>query len=102
MMFQRILVPLDGSARAERALSVAARMARASGGSIVLLRIVGLPAAYGIGMYGAYGAPSPVLAQDMLDTQTARAEAYLATIPQLEVLRGIKTAAKTIIGAAAP
>ena len=31
-MFQRILVPLDGSQRAERALSVAARVARASNG----------------------------------------------------------------------
>ncbi|HET8851449.1 MAG TPA: universal stress protein [Ktedonobacteraceae bacterium] len=29
-MFQRILVPLDGSQRAERALSVAARIARAT------------------------------------------------------------------------
>ncbi len=100
-MFQRILVPLDGSARAERALSVAARMARASGGSIVLLRVVGLPTDYGMGMYGAYGAQPPVLTQDMLDTQKARAEAYLATIPPLEVLRGIKTEAKTIIGAPA-
>ncbi len=33
-MFQRILVPLDGSLRAERALPVAARIARASAGSI--------------------------------------------------------------------
>lgn len=29
-MFQRILVPLDGSQRTERALSVAARIARAT------------------------------------------------------------------------
>jgi len=85
-MFQRILVPLDGSARAERALSVAARTARASGGSIVLLRVVGLPADYGLGMFGAYGAQSPVLTQDMLDTQKARAEVYLAKIPNLEEL----------------
>ncbi len=31
-MFQRILVPLDGSARAEQALPSAARLVRASGG----------------------------------------------------------------------
>lgn len=99
-MFQRILVPLDGSTRAERALSVAARVARASGGSIVLLQVVGLPADHGMGMFGAYGAQSPVLAQDILDTQIARAEAYLATIAPLEVLRGIKTEPKTIIGVA--
>jgi len=37
-MFQHILVPLDGSERAERALPGAARIARATGGSITLLR----------------------------------------------------------------
>jgi nucleotide-binding universal stress UspA family protein len=40
VMFQRILVPLDGSSRAERALPVAALLARASRGSVVLLRVV--------------------------------------------------------------
>jgi nucleotide-binding universal stress UspA family protein len=39
-MFRRILVPLDGTARAEQALPVAARLARASGGTVVLLRVV--------------------------------------------------------------
>jgi len=39
-MFQRILVPLDGSSLAEQALPVAACLARASHGSIVLVRAV--------------------------------------------------------------
>jgi nucleotide-binding universal stress UspA family protein len=39
-MFRRILVPLDGSSRAERALPVAALLARASQGSVVLIRVV--------------------------------------------------------------
>src|SRR5436305_12699455 len=39
-MFKRILVPLDGSGRAEQALPIAARLARASGGSIFLVRVV--------------------------------------------------------------
>jgi len=42
-MFQRILVPLDGSPQAERALPVATRLAQASGGSITLLRVVTHP-----------------------------------------------------------
>lgn len=51
-MFTRILVPLDGSARAERALPIAARIARASTANpapcIVLVRAVPIPVTYGI------------------------------------------------------
>jgi nucleotide-binding universal stress UspA family protein len=39
-MFSRILVPLDGSERAVRALPVAARLARASGGALVLTQVL--------------------------------------------------------------
>ncbi|WP_201384564.1 universal stress protein [Ktedonobacter sp. SOSP1-85] len=39
-MFKRILVPLDGSPRAERALPLAKRIARATRGSIVLVYVV--------------------------------------------------------------
>ncbi|HVB22797.1 MAG TPA: universal stress protein [Ktedonobacteraceae bacterium] len=39
-MFQRILIPLDGSRRAEEAIPVAARIARSTGGTIVLARAV--------------------------------------------------------------
>ena len=46
-MFKRILVPLDGSARAESAIAVAARVARAYGASIILLRIAETPVEYG-------------------------------------------------------
>ncbi len=46
IMLKRILVPLDGSKRAEQALPVAARLARASGGAIVLLQAVTGPTAY--------------------------------------------------------
>ena len=47
IMFQQILVPLDGSTLAEQALPVAARLARASGGSIVLVRVAKPPVDYG-------------------------------------------------------
>ncbi len=39
-MFTRIVVPLDGTEHAERALPVAARIARATGGSLFLTRAV--------------------------------------------------------------
>jgi nucleotide-binding universal stress UspA family protein len=39
-MFYHILVPLDGSTRAEAALPVAARLACASSGTLTVLRVV--------------------------------------------------------------
>lgn len=45
-MFQRILVPLDGSERVERAIPVAAHLARIASGSIILVRIVEIPVEY--------------------------------------------------------
>lgn len=39
-MFQRIFVPLDGSPGAERAIPVAARLARRAGGTLVLFHVV--------------------------------------------------------------
>lgn len=39
-MFQRILVPLDGSERAEQAVPIAVRVARATHGSLVLLQVL--------------------------------------------------------------
>jgi nucleotide-binding universal stress UspA family protein len=50
-MFKRILVPLDGSARAEQAIPTAGRIARATGGSVVLLRVTLPPVNYGYGPY---------------------------------------------------
>ena len=39
-MFRHILVPLDGSLQAERALPLAARLARASDGMLILVRAI--------------------------------------------------------------
>ncbi|GAC1450279.1 MAG: hypothetical protein PVS3B1_37800 [Ktedonobacteraceae bacterium] len=41
-MFKRILVPLDGSKRAERALPIAARIAREANGTVILARVVSI------------------------------------------------------------
>lgn len=70
-MLKRILVPLDGSARAERALPVAARLARAAGGSLVLCRVVPLPGTYG----ALYSGVS--ISQTLLNDEIARARTYL-------------------------
>src|SRR3954464_11812799 len=49
VMFTRILVPLDGSLRSERALPVAARVARATGAAVTLARVIGQPTTFGPG-----------------------------------------------------
>ncbi len=46
-MFQRIVLPLDGSRRAEAAIPVAARLARAAHGTVILMRAVEPLTAYG-------------------------------------------------------
>lgn len=70
-MYKRILVPLDGSALAEAALSHAVQLAASSGGEIVLLRAVISP--YSI------VAPDLVLAGQSIDQELLeqQAEQYL-------------------------
>lgn len=45
-MFHRLLVSLDGFARAEHAIPVAAHIARTTGSSILFLRVVPFPVEY--------------------------------------------------------
>jgi nucleotide-binding universal stress UspA family protein len=95
-MFKRILVPLDGSPRAEQALPVAARLARASQGSLVLLQVVTPPVDY----WGAL-AEAPTLQQQMVEDSIADAESYLAALAQSEELAGTKIKTEFMYGAAA-
>ncbi len=85
-MFQRILVPLDGSLRAERAIPVAARLARASGGSIILMRVMSKSSSLW---------PSVMLrtslAQRNVDNELAEVEQYLSAIATSPDLEGIPT-----------
>ena len=83
-MFQRIVVPLDGSRRAERAIPVAARIARASGGSVVLLRVVSIATEPWPTMVS-----QPTMRQQAMDAELTEAETYLsevATRPKLDHL----------------
>lgn len=92
-MFRRILVPLDGSERAERALPIAASLARASGGSIVLLRVIPSPIEF---PYQATEAPTST--QEALDVNQARAANYFARITASEMLAGIATTTEVLRG----
>jgi nucleotide-binding universal stress UspA family protein len=94
--FKRVLVPLDGSTRAERAIPVAAHIARATGGSIVLLQATSFPVDYGPDF-----ARNPSYAQTMLDDELATAKKYLTSVGDTEGLAGIKTETEAVIGTAA-
>lgn len=97
-MFQRILVPLDGSEMAERALPVAARIARATGGTIVFVRVVLPPVEF-----GTYSAEHTVaLKPTAFETRLAEAERYLAALTYRDDLVGIKTKTDIVSGAASP
>jgi nucleotide-binding universal stress UspA family protein len=101
-MFQRILVPLDGSKRAECALPVAARIARASQGSIVLLRVVAIPGRYEPYLYGSFLSQSPIFLQEVLDLEIVKAKEYLADVAQLPVLAGLATETEVLSGMTEP
>ena len=92
-MFTRILVPLDGSAPAAEALPVAARIARASRGSIHLLTVVSSPIDYG----GGYDL-DPLLSEQQIETETTVATDYLRTIVALPILDGIQVTTEVAPG----
>jgi nucleotide-binding universal stress UspA family protein len=96
IMYKRILVPLDGSARAERAIPVAARIARTSGGSVILLRVATAPVDTGkYSSTSGYG-------EETVDVDLTGATDYLEHIAGSDELAGINTEVKTFIGAVAP
>jgi nucleotide-binding universal stress UspA family protein len=92
-MFKRILVPLDGSERAERAIPVAARLARATGGSITFLRVVtaAIDAAWSM-------LEAPMLMQLALDTEQARAIDYLTRLATMQELAGVEIHTQVLSG----
>ena len=95
-MFQRILVPLDGSKRAERALPIAARVAHTIGGSIVLVQVVNIPMGYNPAQ-----TQSVAFKQEVLQI-TSEARKYLADVTSSDVLTGIPTEIEVSYGAPAP
>jgi nucleotide-binding universal stress UspA family protein len=85
-MFRRILVPLDGSTRAEVALPVAARLAQAAGGTVVLLRVVNP-----LSELAAYYPPFDAELGKMLDAEVMTAQTYLENLVQRESLTTVRT-----------
>jgi len=92
-MFERILVPLDGSPRAEQALPVAARIARASGGSVILLQVVSPPIDYGGGL-----TQTPLMTEEVIETELAISSSYLDRVAKARELAEIETTTEVMFG----
>jgi nucleotide-binding universal stress UspA family protein len=91
-MFQRILVPLDGSLRAERALPIAARIARHTSGTVHLIQVINPQIDYSGGL-----APAPLLSEQVIEMEMTEASRYLQSISTLQ-LSGIATTTEVSFG----
>jgi nucleotide-binding universal stress UspA family protein len=108
-MLKRILVPLDGSKRAEQALPVAARLARASGGAIILLQAATGPTAYQQSIqetamalpYALSLAVPPAVERDAHYTALDAAQRYLDITAKSGELADIEVETQALFGTAA-
>ncbi len=117
-MFQRILVPLDGSPAAERAIPVAASLVRRANGSLILLHIVA-PAIAFKKKAAQTSTPRPaeragslreedekerIRRGESIEQAMTEAAHYLALLPEryIEELAGLTTEMHLAFGLAAP
>lgn len=91
-MFKQILVPLDGSARAEQALPIAVSLARATNGTVTLVQAVYPKQTEFMESVGEIVLP------DILDENLPAAQEYLEDIATKRDLKGIRTATKVVTG----
>ena len=91
-MLKRILVPLDGSSRAEQALPVAAHLAQASEGTLVLANVVNVSQeamSYGIG--GMF------LPSDTIEGAVRGSRSYLSDLIERTHLAGIAAVEQQVV-----
>ena len=92
-MFERILVPLDGSSRAESVLPVASHISRATGGSVLLVQVVSPPIDYSGGL-----AMASLVNEQVIESKMAEATEYLKAIAASPLLAGIETRTEVMFG----
>ncbi len=95
-MFSKILVPLDGSDRAERAVFVARQLARASHGTVILLRVVN-----NVDDTSELMAIAPLPSADYTARDEREARQYLEAIATSEALGDIEFETRVEFGATA-
>jgi nucleotide-binding universal stress UspA family protein len=94
-MFEQILVPLDGSACAERALVPAAGLVRATHGELTLVRVINIQDDVSMSLVPAMYAPA------LLDDARAAAASYLGDVAERQALAGIPIKTYIPVGSAA-
>ena len=94
-MFTRILVPLDGSARAEQALPVAARIARSSNAKLLLMQAVDISMQIGL------SAEASFQLETLIESKSDAAKLYLAERASANDMRDLPTETAVVVGAAA-
>jgi nucleotide-binding universal stress UspA family protein len=105
-MFNRILVPLDGSERAEQALPVAARLARAAGSTVLLVRVVtpnytAFYWPYDLSV-DPFQATLPAGVSTAAETERSGAQEYLTQIAKRPALAGLPVETLLLSGVAGP
>ncbi len=90
-MFQDILIPLDGSFRAEKALPVAACLAHITDGTVSLLQAVWPPSAY-------MASVGEIVLPDILDESIPAAKGYLEDVAKKSSLESVRAETKVVIG----
>ncbi len=90
-MFQDILIPLDGSSRAEQVLPVAARLAQVTDGTVSLFQAVWPPSVY-------MASVGEVVLPDIVDETVPAAKEYLESVAKKSSLEGVHTETQVVIG----
>lgn len=90
-MFQDILIPLDGSSRAEKVLPVAARLAHITDGTVSLLQAVWPPSVY-------MASVGEIVLPDVLDETIPVAKVYLENVAKKSSLESVRAETQVVIG----
>lgn len=91
-MFERILVPLDGSSRAESAIPIAARLARAAQGHLIFVRVVN----HFILGTAPWISSGPIESEDVVSREDA--EAYLKHVASSSSLASLPVETRVLSG----
>lgn len=93
-MFKRILIPLDGSKRAEEALPMAAYLARATGASLLLVKAISPEILY----TSLYPTVPGYMAEQIRTTFITDAETYLKRVIRTSKLESISVSTEVLVG----